>query len=303
MNWGVGVKYKGLTFTTRGGCPGCGKPREAQEPKIRFDSFSVYACACGLKYLDPALDDASQIAIYEDPRRLREMNPALEEYYDFEVGDLKTKTGRDYARALASLGTCVGGRDLMEIGCGAGGFLAFAKSRGWNVLGVDSGAQNIQKTRDRGVEAVCADVFAYRPSRSFDAVVLWDVLEHPLDPGKLIRKCREFLKPGGCLLIALPYDPNLISLLATVLYRVSFSRMRRAAGQWYVPEHNSYFSERGLRSLLGRNGFDLIRCWKTDTDLSRYRFGVLTRICLEMAFAAARLFGLQNRMILIAKVS
>lgn len=281
-------------------CPSCGASRGTRAT-VKLPLFSVYACVCGIKFLDPSLDEQSQMGIYQNSQTLKEINPALEQYYEYETLEPQSRTAHDYEKALGEVGIMALGRDLCEIGCGNGGFLAYAKSRGWQVTGIDSSPENIQQVLKRGADGIHGDVFQYHSDRRFDVVVLWDVLEHPQDPGRLLKKCRELLKPDGCLLIALPYDPNIISFLAHALYLLSFGCVKAPAAKWYVLEHTSYFSKKGLRNLLGRNDFRLIKWWKTETDLSRYKFGFLSRGVLRVLFGLGRIFGAQNRLIVVAK--
>lgn len=281
-------------------CPACQRPRRGR-PLLRLPDFSVYSCACGVKYLDPSLDETAQIAIYQGSASLSEINPVLQQYYEYETTDPGSRTGKDYARALAVLAKCIEGRELCEIGCGTGGFLACAKAAGWDTFGIDSSAENIRSVRAKNLDAVQTDILDHVVSRKFDGVVLWDLIEHMQDPAALLLKSREFLKPGGYLLVAVPYDPNLISLLALFLYRATFGKFRAPVSRWYVMEHISYFSKLGLTGLLERNSFRFVESWKTETDLARYRFGTMTRWGLQIIFWIAKLLALQNRMILIAK--
>jgi DNA repair exonuclease SbcCD ATPase subunit len=43
------------------------------------------------------------------------------------------------------------------------------------------------------------------PDGSFDAVLLGEVLEHQLDPDKLLREARRVLRPGGRIVLTTPY--------------------------------------------------------------------------------------------------
>jgi len=269
-------------------------------PIIKLERYSVFQCPCGIKYLDPSLDEAAQIAFYKNSESLKEINPALEEYYEYNTLDPKGRTARDYTRALRDLEGQVKGRDLCEVGCGTGGFLAFSKSKKWNVFGIDSSSENILKTCARGVDALQINIFEYTAPTKFDVVVLWDVLEHPQEPGKLIAKCRELLKPGGRLLIAIPFDPNVISVLGRFIYMMSLGMLRGPVSKWYILEHTSYFSKKGLRGLLERHDLKIVSWWKTETDLSRYKFGFVQRVILKVLFIVARVLGLQNRLIAIA---
>ncbi len=283
-----------------GQCPVCGALKNPR-PIIRLPFFSVYSCACGTKYLDPSLTEDGQIAIYRDSGCLKTINSALAQYYEYETLSPKNRTFRDYQAALRVVAENTAGRELCEIGCGTGGFLSYASANGWKVFGIDSSPENVIATQQRGIEAVQANIFLYKPRHFFDVVVLWDVIEHPQNPGKLIAKCRELLKPDGFILIAVPYDPNIISVLARCIYVLSLGKVKGPASRWYVLEHTSYFSAKGLRGLLSSNHFSVVNYWKTETDLSRYQFSKSSLLVLNFLFFIARMFGLQNRLILLAR--
>lgn len=73
------------------------------------------------------------------------------------------------------------------------------------------------------------------PMSSFDAVTVWDVLEHVRDPIQFMSACGSLLKPGGHLFVNVP---NLDSLQARVL-----------GARWplLLPEHLNYFNRKSLR--------------------------------------------------------
>jgi len=103
---------------------------------------------------------------------------------------------------------------VLEIGCGAGGLLAYLERRGFShALGIDISAEQIGLARQRGVRAETADVFKYLGGRAasahesrqgeFAAILAVDVLEH-FSRAELLRLApllHDALQPGGRLLV------------------------------------------------------------------------------------------------------
>jgi SAM-dependent methyltransferase len=133
------------------------------------------------------------------------------------------------------------------------------------------------------------------PDGSFDAAVLWHVLEHLPDPLGALERVRRWLVPGGRLLVGVP---NLASLQARV-----------GRERWFHLDprrHVVHFTARGLAVLLERAGFlEVERCavfvdqalpgmWMTLLDRVTRRAGALRAYvrrepvaCRDVALAAA----------------
>ena len=281
-------------------CPSCSKLQPSRS-LVTLERFSLYKCSCGLKFISPSLDIEGQKEIYQSSDKLEDVNPALSNYYEYETINQKSVTFRDYTKTLKALKGLISGRRILEVGCGTGGFLRVAKDQGWIVSGIDTSSENIRKAKAFGLDVEIADIFQYSTDERFDVVVLWDVVEHFQTPSVLIEQCKKLLRDGGMLVLATPHDPNILTYMAFFLKYISFSRVIFPLKQLYVIEHTSYFSEKTLTSFLVNNGFNVVKCWKTSTDLKRYRFSKFFRVALAGVFFLASCFGLKNRMIVIAK--
>jgi SAM-dependent methyltransferase len=110
----------------------------------------------------------------------------------------------------------LGGKRVLEIGCGEGGVLQAFLDRGCRCVGVDLSAAKIEFANDHmaaeveagRIEFVSRDVYdadvRERFHRAFDLLILKDTIEHIYDHERLLRLIRDFLSPGGVLFVAFP---------------------------------------------------------------------------------------------------
>jgi SAM-dependent methyltransferase len=205
--------------------------------------FCLVRCRdCGLFYLNP------------QPERLELEKYYSEDYEPFQAAQLDRlplvqRLFIDYGlkkRRRAVEKFKPGGR-LLEIGCAQGLFLwTMQRRRGWEVYGVEPSTAAGAVAR----EEFHLDVFqgtleeAGFPSLFFDAVVLWDVLEHVPDPQATLREIRRLLSPEGVLILRVP-------LLGSWDQRLFGPYW---AG-WDAPRHLTTFSRETLTRMLLSTGF------------------------------------------------
>ncbi len=143
-------------------------------------------------------------------------------------------------------------RRVLEIGCGAGELGRLLKERGCTVAGVELVPEAADVARRHLDRVVTADVEAGPlpfPPRSFDALIFADVLEHLIDPWRVLREGVELLAPGGCVIASVPNVQN-----ADVIWRL-------LRGRWDYRErgildrgHLRFFTLQGIRDLFAQAG-------------------------------------------------
>jgi 2-polyprenyl-6-hydroxyphenyl methylase/3-demethylubiquinone-9 3-methyltransferase len=119
-------------------------------------------------------------------RPLHEINPLRLEWIDRRAG--------------------LGGKRVVDIGCG-GGILADAMARrGASVLGIDLATKALKVAQLHAMEAgtpnidyreIAAEQLAAEGPGQFDVVTCMEMLEHVPDASSVVRACGQLVKPGG----------------------------------------------------------------------------------------------------------
>lgn len=98
---------------------------------------------------------------------------------------------------------------VLDVGC-ASGYLAEALGRlGCRVSGVEYDAEDAERARPFLHELVVADLNQVSPAelfpgQLFDRIVFGDVLEHLLDPERVLTSAVQLLAPDGAVVISIP---------------------------------------------------------------------------------------------------
>ncbi|MEO7366142.1 MAG: class I SAM-dependent methyltransferase [Sphingomicrobium sp.] len=140
------------------------------------------------------------------------------------------------------------GARILDVGCGSGDFLAAAKERGFKPTGIDISEAGARLCRQRGFEACSGDFLTAAFGTEFDAVTMWDVIEHLRDPGAFFERSHSILQGDGLFIGKVPAFGRISVELS--------KRVPRFAGMLLgAPDHVQYFTQKSLGALLQRTGF------------------------------------------------
>jgi SAM-dependent methyltransferase len=253
------------TLTTESiDCPLCGSIRYRSEHRgpdyfMRLPGmFQLVRCAeCGL--------------IYQNPRppldRIERYYPDQYGSYSSAQAGLRAQRGmlrwviergqRKRSRLVDRAIPAVRGqpRRLLDIGCASGLFLEMMQCYpGWQVEGVEPNSTAARATSERLGIPVFNGPFerARYPDAAFDAITMWDVLEHLHEPLASLRELRRILRPGGVLFIRVPNAASYVAQLCG-----------RYWSGYDLPRHMTLFTPRTLARALGQAGFRERLCYYT----------------------------------------
>lgn len=94
------------------------------------------------------------------------------------------------------------GKTILDVGAGTGDFLAFFKSKNWEVSGVEPNEEARALAAEKEVH-LAPDIAVYNHQK-FDVITLWHVLEHIPNLSEYIRTLESLLTDNGILVIAVP---------------------------------------------------------------------------------------------------
>jgi 2-polyprenyl-3-methyl-5-hydroxy-6-metoxy-1,4-benzoquinol methylase len=99
---------------------------------------------------------------------------------------------------------------VLDLGCGDGWFTGALDRCGFDVVGVDHDPEMLAlaKLKYPQLRFHAADAMqplAALPMARFDAVVAIDLIDHVTHPRKVIATALEVLRPGGVLVLTVPY--------------------------------------------------------------------------------------------------
>jgi SAM-dependent methyltransferase len=151
---------------------------------------------------------------------------------------------------------------VLDVGCGSGPFLSFARGQGWQdltglelspVAAAAARASSGARVLEQGLEE--ADL----PPGHFAVVAFWDVLEHLPEPRRALQRAAALLRPGGLVAIS---TPNRFGVAASVFGHRSVVVC--------PPEHLLLASRGGLRTALVDAGLEVDGIWSEDLRIREW---------------------------------
>ncbi len=229
-------KLKASVLSKRA-CDVCG----ARKSKVLFvkDQFRFVKCACGFVYVNPMLSVKALKKFYTESE---------DEYWDSQASEgSRDLLERKFDTELRLLEKHVDKGAVLDIGCGAGVFLHFAKKRGWKVYGTEFNKFCRAHVKKMGINISDGDLSRFKKSQ-FQLVTLHQVFEHLPEPNAMLKDVHRILENGGVLFISVPYIYGITTLL-----------MGRRGPHYDGVGHLNYFSKRTLKKILAKHGFDVVR--------------------------------------------
>jgi SAM-dependent methyltransferase len=139
------------------------------------------------------------------------------------------------------------GRRVLDVGAADGLLARRLGGRGWRVTGIESDPALAEAGARHCATMIRADLNTAPPdlAETFDAIVYADVLEHLVDPLRVLLRLNRALAPGGVIVVSIPN-------VAHLWVRLSLLAGRFQYGDRGILDrtHLRFFTRRSLGSLL-----------------------------------------------------
>ena len=285
-------------------------PAEHVQLRYRLKNANVYVSKGGYHftdYLDPVNEispeiDPSQLT-YEESSYIETQLQANSQRFRHQVEVLNHHLPLRNAKVL-------------DIGCGGGLFLSLMKREGAQVIGIELSDSRAYYAAQHGLEIhkrhIESEFWQKGYEGYFDAVTLWDVVEHVNYPFRTLQSATNVLKRGGLLFIDTPCRDSFYHQVGEITYRLSggkFPTFLNAMYSSHLFGHKQIFSTREMKELFRSCGLEVVQLQKFHELSFPYEFYLrkllrseaLVKLSLPLVRAFFHLFKIRNKMLVIGR--
>lgn len=184
-----------------------------------------------------------------------------------------------------------GKKSWLDIACGNGDVLGVAKSRGFEVFGIELSPALAELARNTyGIQVYEGNLLKYNGEDKrgeYDVVTFIGILDALPDPQGYLKVAREMTRVGGLLAINVPHFNSLSAAIQKSYPDLSI--------RFAFPNAFHLFTERSLTEAITRNGFEPIGIWFYGMDI----YELINNLSLE----SFRFRNSEARQILISVVN
>jgi SAM-dependent methyltransferase len=210
--------------------------------------FTFVRCRnCRLAYQNPRLK-LEHIGAYYDDEYIAHRKKTDWGWLTPLYARAMDKHDRDKAALIERYVTLDADSEVLDVGCGAGTFLAKVHGRfGSRATGVDFKDLSRQPALAR-VDFRCGLFYEQSfPGRRFDLITMWHFLEHDYDPLRTLQAARDLLAAEGRVVIEVPR----LDSRTWTLYHERWPGLQ-------APQHTVLFTRQSLQAMVDAAGLEVV---------------------------------------------
>ncbi len=286
-------------------------PREGGRLAYRLKNANVFVSKSGFHFIDH-LDPVEAIPPEVDGSQLTD---AVSAYIETQLQANAKKF--DNQANIVKQHLPLQNAKVLDIGCGGGLFLSLLKRQGSEVIGIELSDSRAQYAKSKhGLEIhkrpIESEFWQKGYANHFDAVTLWDVIEHVNFPMQTLQSAAKVLRQGGLLLIDTPCRDSFYHRFGELTYRLSGGRFPTFLNAMYSSHlfgHKQIFSTDEMKQLFESVGFEVIDLHKFHELSFPYEFylkkffksQVFVNLLLPFVKFFFMVFKIQNKMLVVGR--
>ncbi|HLA08265.1 MAG TPA: class I SAM-dependent methyltransferase [Anaerolineales bacterium] len=286
-------------------------PRDSARLTYKLKNANVYVSTGGLHFID-YLDPVEKIRPEIDTSKLSaEESAYIETQLQANLNKFKNQA------ATVSRHLPLQKAKVLDIGCGGGLFLALLEREGAQGVGIELSDSRAQHAKSKhGLEIhkrpIESDFWQKGYADHFDAVTLWDVIEHVNFPFQTLQCTAKVLKQGGLLLIDTPCRDSFYHQAGALTYCLSGGRFPTFLNVMYSSHlfgHKQIFSTGEMKQLFESLGLEIVDLHKFHELSFPYEFylrkffrsQLLVNLLLPAVKVFFKMFKIQNKMLVVGR--
>jgi len=281
------------------------------KPTYRLSNANVFTSPSGyhyIDYLDPVEDISPEI---DETALTDEIVAYIENSLQSNSERFKKQANivRNYLSPLSK-------KRILDIGCGGGLFLSKLENDDATLMGVELSDSRAQYARKKhGLEIVkrpVEDSYWQSQKSTFDAVTLWDVIEHVNYPLSTLKSCSNILKSGGYLFIDTPCRDSFYHRFGEITYKISNGKYPTFLNSMYSAHqfgHKQIFSTSEMKCLFGEANIEVVELRKFHELSFPYSFylkkifksKLMVKLSLPIVNLLLWVFPVKNKMLVVGR--
>ncbi len=233
-------------------CPACKGTqytflRKCKDFTVSGKHFNLVECStCKLIFTNPRPDASSIGKYYESSEYISHSNSKkgiVNQLYQI----VRSYSLKNKLKLINNLGTT--SKQILDIGCGTGEFLAVCKENGWKTVGIEPN----DKARSQAVENWGLSVFPeshldlLENNEGLSVISMWHVLEHVHSLDERLIQISALLSSSGYFVVAVPNKESWDAKYYSDVWAA-----------YDVPRHLYHFSPAVIKTFVGKYGFEHI---------------------------------------------
>ena len=140
---------------------------------------------------------------------------------------------------------------VLDVACASGYLASFLKEKGCLVEGIDSDVEYINEAK-KHCNASVFDITKEKITGKYDVIILGDILEHLVNPDKILFNLKQNLNENGYILISIPNIVNIYPRLKILLGFFDYEEKGI-----FDRTHLKFFTRKTVKEMIHNAGYEI----------------------------------------------